>query len=206
MGRVRRGCVVRHVRLGRLTAVSSPSSPVLSSWLLRAAVMCGVHILARIVLGAAIMQFPLQSTVWKTLAVALVVLVALVWGGVDGLLDRRANPDPEDYEDLTVRWLKAGILAGAVAGVVSWVLGNTLFSAIGPNSLLIEIFAGGSFTALLIFGAAFTGAAVGRFLGRPTGDADEAPADGDDFADADTEEWTQSSTESPAGSSRAIAE
>ncbi len=89
----------------------------MSSWLVRGLSMTAVHVLARILLGVAVVEAPpLNSTVWRTVAIAAVVLIALVWGGgFDGIRDARANPDPDDYEDLTVRWLKAGVLAGGVA-------------------------------------------------------------------------------------------
>ncbi|WHU49622.1 B-4DMT family transporter [Gordonia sp. L191] len=137
-----------------------------SSWLLRGVVMTAVHVVARVVLGLAIIHAPLHSTVWKTIAVAVVVLVSLLWGGIDGIADARANPDPDDYEDLTVRWLKAGVFAGVVAGLISWILGSFVFAGIGQASLWVELIAGGSFTALLIFVPAFVGAAVGRWLMR----------------------------------------
>ncbi len=106
-----------------------------SSWLLRGVVMTAVHVAARVVLGLAIIHAPLHSTVWKTIAVAVVVLVSLLWGGIDGIADARANPDPDDYEDLTVRWLKAGVFAGVVAGLISWILGSFVFAGIGQASL-----------------------------------------------------------------------
>ncbi|NDK90990.1 hypothetical protein GYA93_15565 [Gordonia desulfuricans] len=137
-----------------------------SSWLLRGGVMTVVHVLARVLLGVAVIHSPLHSTTWKTVVVAVVVLIALLWGGVDGIADARANPDPDDYQDLTVRWLKAGVFAGVVAGVVSWAIGTFWFAGIGQANFAVELFAGGSFTALLIFVPAFVGAAVGRFLVR----------------------------------------
>lgn len=136
------------------------------SWLLRGVVMTVVHVLARVLLGVAIIHAPLHSTVWKTIAVAVVVLIAVLWGGVDGIADARANPDPDDYGDLTIRWLKAGILAGLASGLISWIIGVSMFSGIGQSNLAVEVFAGGSFTALLIFVPAFIGAAAGRFLVR----------------------------------------
>lgn len=138
----------------------------MTSWLLRGLVMTAVHVLARVLLGIAVVQQPLQSTVWKTVAVAAVVLVAIIWGAYDGMRDARAHPDPDDYADLTVRWLQAGLLAGLLAAIICWFLGRFVFAGIGQASLFIEIFAGGSFTALAIFFPAFIGAAIGRFMIR----------------------------------------
>ncbi len=136
------------------------------AWLLRGLVMSAVHIGARVLLALAIVQWPLEATYWKTIAIASVVLVAIIWGGIDGLLDGRAHADPDDYDDLTMRWLKAGLLAGLISAIVGWVLGNWVLAGMGQNSLAIEIFAGGAFTTLLIFVPALVGAALGRYLTR----------------------------------------
>ncbi|WP_232719360.1 B-4DMT family transporter [Gordonia metallireducens] len=138
----------------------------MSSWLVRGLTMTAVHVLARILLGVAVVEAPLNSTVWRTVTIAAVVLIALVWGGFDGIRDARANPDPDDYEDLTVRWLKAGVMAGVIAGLISWILGNTVLAGIGQAGLFVELIAGASFTALLVFVPAFVGAAIGRWLIR----------------------------------------
>ncbi|MFT4128363.1 MAG: B-4DMT family transporter [Gordonia sp. (in: high G+C Gram-positive bacteria)] len=157
---------------------------MLSSWLLRGLVMAVVHFVARYLLGLVIIDHPLHTTVWKTITVAIVVFIALLWGGIDGLVDGRAHDDPDDYDDLTVRWLKAGVFAGVVAALVSYFVGRYFFAGIGQASFLIELFAGASFTALLVFAPAFLGAAVGRFLMRrthrsKTPDDDGGPASDD---------------------------
>ena len=138
----------------------------MSSWLLRGVVMSVVHIAARIVLGAVVISAPLSSPLARWLTIAAVVLVAIVWGGVDGMADARKHADPDDYEDLTVRWLKAGLLAGFVSCLVSWILGTFWLDGIGQASLPIELIAGTSFVALLVFVPAFFGASLGRFLIR----------------------------------------
>ncbi|ORM24053.1 B-4DMT family transporter [Williamsia sp. 1135] len=155
------------------------------AWLLRGLVMSAVHIGARVLLGLAIVAWPLESTMWKTVAIAAVVLVALIWGGVDGLIDGREHEDPDDYRDLTMVWLKAGLLAGLISAIVCWILGNWVMAGIGQNSLAIEIFAGGSFTTLLIFVPSLVGAALGRFLTRRQHRKNQAARDAeadDDFS------------------------
>lgn len=136
------------------------------SWLLRGVVMTAVHVVARVLLGIAVVQSPLHSTAWRTIAVAAVVFIALVWGGFDGIRDARAHPDPDDYDDLTIRWLKAGVFAGLVSCLICWILGTIGVQGISESSFFIEIIAGGSFIALLIFFPAFIGASLGRWLTR----------------------------------------
>lgn len=148
--------------------------------------MSVVHILARVLLGIGVVQAPLHSTIWKTLAIAAVVLIAIIWGGIDGMADARAHSDPDDYADLTVRWLKAGLLAGVIAAIVCWILGRFVFAGIGEAGFFIELFAGGSFTALVIFGPAFLGAAVGRWLIRR--DQRKAERSRDEWTDTRTDD------------------
>ncbi|WP_165943095.1 B-4DMT family transporter [Gordonia zhaorongruii] len=136
------------------------------SWLLRGIVMSLVHIAARIILGSFIISAPLSSSMARWVAIAAVCLIAMIWGGIDGLRDARANADPDDYADLTVRWLKAGMFAGIVSCVVCWIVGTNWINGIGQASLPVEIFAGTSFVALLVFVPAFIGASAGRFLIR----------------------------------------
>ncbi|MFW0794590.1 B-4DMT family transporter [Gordonia sp. CPCC 205515] len=153
----------------------------MSSWLLRGLTMTIVHVIARVLLGIAVVEAPLHTTAWKTIAIAAVVLVALIWGGIDGIADARAHEDPDDYSDLTVRWLQAGLLAGLLSGIVGWLLGNFVFAGIGQANLFVEVVAGGSFTALLIFFPAFVGVAVGRWLTRRQQRKADA-ADDDDWS------------------------
>lgn len=136
------------------------------SWLIRGLPMAAVHVVARVLLGMAIVRSPLNGTVWQALAVAAVVIVPILWAGIDGILDGRAHDDPDDYADLTMRWLKAGLLAGLVSAIVSWALATYVVAGMGRNSLVLEIFAGGSFTGLLVFLPAMVGASVGRLLAR----------------------------------------
>ncbi|WP_026917834.1 B-4DMT family transporter [Gordonia shandongensis] len=157
----------------------------MSSWLLRGTVMSIVHIAARIILSIAVVTAPLSSPIWRWLAIIAVVLVAMIWGGVDGIKDARENADPDDYADLTVRWLKVGVMAGLISCLVSWILGVwspvSWLNGIGQADFLIEILAGGSFITLVVYVPAFFGVTFGRFLIRreqrkaeQQGEADEA--------------------------------
>ena len=61
--------------------------------------------------------------------------------------------------------------------MISWILGTVVLAGIGQASLFIELIAGASFTALLVFVPAFVGAAIGRFLVRR--DQNKGAADDD---------------------------
>ncbi|AVM00599.1 hypothetical protein C6V83_10280 [Gordonia iterans] len=138
----------------------------MDSWLLRGLVMSVVQIAARILLGLAIIAWPVQSPIYRAVAIAVGVLVAVVWGGYDGIRDARANPDPDDYEDLTMRWLKAGLVAGLISCFVCWILGTFWLDGIGQADFWIEMIAGTSFITLLVYVPAFFGVSIGRYLVR----------------------------------------
>ncbi|MBB4136491.1 B-4DMT family transporter [Gordonia humi] len=139
----------------------------MTSWLLRGVVMSIVQIAARFILGAFIISSPLSKTPATWVTIAIVIVVAIVWGGIDGIRDAKAHSDPDDYEDLTVRWLKAGLLAGFVSCLVSYIVGTAgWLNGIGQASFPIEIIAGTSFVALLVFVPAFFGVSMGRIIIR----------------------------------------
>lgn len=138
----------------------------MSAWLLRAVVMLIVWIAARIILGAVIISDPLSTNTGRTVTLIILAIIPLIWGGIDGLRDARANPDPDDYTDLTVRWIKAGFVAGLVSCLVCWIIGTFWLNGIGQASFWIEIFAGTSFVCLMIYIPAFIGVSFSRALIR----------------------------------------
>lgn len=144
-----------------------PATVSYMTWLIRGVVMSIVQIAARLILGAVVIAAPLSKTLSTSIAIAAVVLIAIIWGGIDGIRDARANADPDDYADLTVRWLKAGVFAGFVSCLVCWIVGTVgWFNGIGQASFPIEIIAGTSFITLIVFIPAFFGVSVGRLIIR----------------------------------------
>ena len=135
-------------------------------WQTRGLIMAAVNIAVRILLGLAIIAWPVQSPIYRWLAIAVVVIIAIIWGGYDGIRDARANPDPDDYKDLTVLWLKAGLTAGFVSCLVCWILGTFWLNGLGQAEFWIEMTAGVSFITLIVYAPAFFGVSVGRFLVR----------------------------------------
>ncbi|MFD4181909.1 B-4DMT family transporter [Rhodococcus sp. NPDC058514] len=138
----------------------------MNSWLLRGLGMASVHVGTRVVLGLAVTQWPLHGSALRWLSLALVVIVALVWGGLDGIRDARSAVDEESGADLTMMWLKAAAVAGLLAGAVCWLLGVITDIALGDNTLFFELTSGAAFTVLLVFLPAMLAVAVGRFLVR----------------------------------------
>lgn len=156
----------------------------MNSWLLRGLSMGALVTVAWILVGILMRVAATIGTAWSVIALALIVLAALIWGGYDGIRDARANPDPDDYADLTMVWLKAGLLAAAIAVVIGWIVGMTLVPAMRPAGLMVALTAGISFLTLLVYVPAFAGAGIGRWLVRReeskamqvSEETDEAPA------------------------------
>ncbi|WP_169922308.1 B-4DMT family transporter [Rhodococcus maanshanensis] len=138
----------------------------MNSWLLRGLGMASVHVVTRVVLGLAVTQWPLHGSSLRWVSLAFVVLVALLWGGLDGIRDARTAVDEESGADLTMMWLKAAALAGVLAGAVTWLIGTISGIAVGDNTLFFELTSGAAFTILLVFLPAMLAVAVGRFLVR----------------------------------------
>lgn len=133
------------------------------AWLFRGLIMAGVHVGARLLLALWLLQWPTSGGILRWLALAIGVVVAFLWGLLDGAADRRRNPDPDNSDDLTMRWLKAGVVAALLGGVVSWLLSQILSLAVSQNSLFFEVTSGAAFIVLLVFIPAVAGAAIGRW-------------------------------------------
>jgi hypothetical protein len=146
-------------------------------WLLRGLGLAVVHVVVRVLLGAALIQWPLQGSILRWAGLAVVILAAVAWAGLDGIRDRRAHPDAEDGDDLTMRWLAAGAVTGLVGGFVTWLVDTVTAIPVGVKSLLFELTSGAAFTVLLVFLPAMAAVAVGRFLVRH-----DKPGD-DDWSD-----------------------
>ncbi|MBM7461106.1 B-4DMT family transporter [Rhodococcus coprophilus] len=148
-------------------------------WLVRGLGLSLVHVIVRALLGVALMQWPLQGSILRWMGLAVVILAAIVWAGIDGVRDRRANPDPDDGEDLTIRWLAAGAVTGIVAGFLTWLVDTLTDLPIGVKSLLFELTSGAAFTVLLVFLPAMAAVTAGRFLagrGESKPDSSDRPS------------------------------
>src|SRR5690606_4336363 len=108
--------------VGRTTRFRVPPVTLgyMKPWLVRGLGLALIHVVVRVLLGAALIQWPLQGSVLRWFAFVVVVLAALIWAGIDGIRDRRAHPDPEQQDDLTMRWLTAGAVTGLLGGVLTW--------------------------------------------------------------------------------------
>lgn len=136
----------------------------MTGWVVRGIGMCLINVGVRILLGVAVTQWPLHGSQLRWLGIAAVLLAVVVWAGLDGIRDRRKNPDPDYGEDLTMVWLKAAVLGGLAAGVVTWLVQLIVDFSVGQNSLFFELTSGAAFTILLIFIPATISVFLGRLL------------------------------------------
>lgn len=143
------------------------------SWGVRSIAMTAVHVIARVVLGIIITAAPLQGVLSRNVAFAIVVVIALVWAGLDGVVDARQHPLVEDRNDLIMRWIITGLITGVAAGLICHILERLGADGIGSQSLLFDLTSGAAGTALMIIVPASIGIAVGRWIGKSEPNPDD---------------------------------
>ncbi|MFI8565823.1 B-4DMT family transporter [Rhodococcus sp. NPDC078407] len=136
----------------------------MTGWAVRGIGMGLINAVVRLLLGAAVSMWPLSGSALRWVAYALVILVIVVWAGIDGVRDRRAHPDPDDGQDLTMVWLKAAVVGGLLGGLLSWIIGFFVDFSLGQNGIAFELTFGAAFTILTIFIVASIAVAVGRLI------------------------------------------
>ncbi|HEY2723608.1 MAG TPA: hypothetical protein VGI84_02870 [Pseudonocardiaceae bacterium] len=126
-------------------------------WITRALAMTVVHTVAQTVVVAVRWAHPEWSVAIRSVALAVLVAVAMLWGAIDGW--RRAD-------GTTRTWCIAALVTGPAAGVLGLVAQAALVDATGPEELGGAL-AGGAFTALLVLVPALVGVAVGQRVEAP---------------------------------------
>jgi MFS family permease len=161
----------------------------MSKWLLRGLVFAALMVLIRLVQGAAIDAWETKALLISVTLVVLFAIAAFIWGLIDGRSDAKANPDPDQREDMAMMWLLAGLFAGIVSGAVAWLI-SMFYKGLYVGGLINELTTFAAFTALLTFVTAITGVAIGHWL--IDRHADDAPrqhhglaAEDEDRADTD---------------------
>src|SRR3546814_17343615 len=135
----------------------------MNAWLVRGLGMALIHVVFRAWLGAAIAQWPLQGSTLRWLSLLIVIVFAAIWGGIDGIRDRRNFPEPEDGADLTMLWLKAALVGGFVAGAASWELSLVTSLELTQPGMFLEVISVAAFTILFLLFPAKHARTVGPF-------------------------------------------
>jgi hypothetical protein len=128
----------------------------------RGLVFAAAMIVLRLIQSALINAFQTQAGLISVVLLAVFIIVAAVWGVLDGRADATANPDPDRREDLAMTWLLGGLLAGVVSGAVSWII-SLFYSGLYTGGVVNEVTTFAAFTALIIFLPGIVGVAVGRW-------------------------------------------
>ncbi|WP_246003148.1 B-4DMT family transporter [Nocardia tenerifensis] len=140
----------------------------MNAWVLRGVALGALVVVLRAVLGFAMVNWPTHGVWMRMFCLILLVGAVLCWGLLDGRSDRTAEPDPERGTDLTLRWLKAAVVAGLGSGLVSWIIDWLPKFDLGDNGILFELTASAAFIVLLVFVPALIGVGLGRILADRT--------------------------------------
>ncbi len=135
----------------------------MGKWLPRGLAFAGLMVVIRVVQGTLINQFETHAALISVALCAVLVILALLWGWVDGRTDARNNPDPDRREDFAMTWLLAGLAAGLLSGIVSWAIAM-VYEPLYTAGLISELTTFAAFTALMVFLPAVLGVAIGRWL------------------------------------------
>jgi hypothetical protein len=127
-------------------------------WLVRGCVMAVVYAAAETVLAKVQVTAPGTGSVLGPVALALLIGVGLLWGGVDGWLRRPRGG---------MHWFYAGLVGGLLAGVLSVIARAAFVDQTGVSALGSALTGDAAFIALLIMLPAAVGVAVGGRLQPP---------------------------------------
>lgn len=135
----------------------------MTTWLTRGLAFAAGMVLVRLVQGTLVNASPTNA---GSISLALVLLFgvgAFIWGLIDGMADARATPDPDRRREMAMPWLQAGLVAGAVSGLVTWII--SLFdAAVYVDGPITEVTVFAAFTALVVFVPAVFAVSLGRWL------------------------------------------
>ena len=122
----------------------------MTTWLPRGLAFAIGMVVLRLAQGSLINASPTNAGTISFALCALLGLAAFAWGLIDGLADARANEDPDRRRDLSMRWMLAGLVAGVVSGLATWII-SLFYHGVYVDSLGPELIVFPAFTALLVF-------------------------------------------------------
>lgn len=137
-------------------------------WVLRALGMSVLHAAATVALAKIAVFQPGETMLARTVAIALLVGAAALWGALDGWTRR-----PENART----WVIAGLVTGPAAGLLSVIGKAVLVDRTGISELGAAVTSGAAFTALLVLVPAGLGLVVGSRLPRRGSDLDDDSGD-----------------------------
>ncbi len=117
--------------------------------------MAVAHAAVQTALAALAVRQPDLGATLRPVALAVVVAIALAWGGLDG---RRNRPGQ------SMDWFVAALIAGPLAGLLGVIARAVLVDQTGLEALGPALTGGAAFTALLVLVPAAAGLLLGRLL------------------------------------------
>lgn len=135
----------------------------MTTWLFRGLAFAALMTVVRFIQGTLVNQAGTNSSLISIGLMALMTIPAFFWGLVDGRSDAKQNPDPDRRHDLAMRWILAGVIAGAVSGIACWFIAKMTVNMYA-GTLLGEITTIAAFSALVIFLPAIIACSLGRWL------------------------------------------
>ena len=147
-------------------------------WVLRAVAMTLLYGVGQTVFVALSSRLVNLTPVWSALLLGVLLLVGLVWAGAEVIADRV----PPEWT-----WLKASLVTGPAAGLLSWILLLSFVDSVGVEDLGAALVGRASFTVLLVLASVSVGSRLGWLSLRRSGDprADEDPGADVDAPDED---------------------
>ena len=137
-------------------------------WVLRALAMTLLYGVGQTVFVALSSRLVNLTPLWSALLLGVLLLVGLVWAGAEVIADRV----PPEWT-----WLKASLVTGPAAGLLSWILLLSFVDSVGVEDLGAALVGRASFTVLLVLVSVSVGSRLGWLSLRRSGDprADEDP-------------------------------
>jgi hypothetical protein len=137
-------------------------------WVLRALAMTLLYGVGQTVFVALSSRLVNLTPLWSALLLGVLLLVGLVWAGAEVIADRV----PPEWT-----WLKASLVTGPAAGLLSWILLLSFVDSVGVEDLGASLVGRASFTVLLVLASVSVGSRLGWLSLRRSGDprADEDP-------------------------------
>lgn len=129
--------------------------------LVRGVALGGAHVIVRCALGVAVSTWPLHSELLRNAAVALLVVLAVIWGLVGGGPSKDAHAEGFESAGSQIwSWTGAGLIGGVFSGVLIALLMSSPRFDLDGAGILFELTSGIAWTFLLILLPAMVGVAI----------------------------------------------
>ena len=134
----------------------------MAKWLSRGLVFAALAVVVRLVQAPLIDRHQTRAEITSVSLILMFVILAFLWGLIDGRAEARADPESGRRGNLARRWLLAGLVAGVLSGAVLWLISQPWTSMYG-GGVISEFTTYPALTALMVFLLAFLGMTIGHW-------------------------------------------